>query len=424
MDRENAPEPRRDRLAVMRVVDYRRYWFGGALAAAGGQMTGVAAGWELYSRTHEPISLGLLGLVSALPVIFLALPAGSVADRVDRKAVCLFAQLASAICLTLLFFVSRSHAPLPLFYGLIGLQATAGAFFGPALGALVGNIVPRELLPDASKWSSIRWQLAATLGPVLGGVLVQRFCQIGLGTSPVYAIDALGRLAFCAFIFPMRPRPHERGGEELNWGSVAAGWHFVRRNPLIFSTITLDMVAVLFGGATAMLPVYARDILHVGAQGLGPLRAAPAVGAILMSLFLTGRPPLRRAGRALLWSVAGFGGATIVFGLSRLFWLSLLALAVLGALDNISVVIRSTLLQLLTPDSMRGRVNAVNSVFIGTSNEIGELESGATAQLLGPIFAVAGGGAITILVVLLVALRWPIVRRLKRLEDLQAVSFP
>jgi len=419
MDKEQHPA-RRDRLAVMRVRDYRRYWFGGALAAAGSQMTGVAAGWELYSRTHAPISLGLLGLVSALPVILLALPAGTVADRMDRKRVCLLSQGAAAFLLVLLFWVSHSHAPLPLFYALILLQATAGAFFGPALGALVANIVPRELLPDASKWSSIRWQLAATLGPVLGGVLVQRFSLVGLGPSPVYALDALGRLAFCAIIFPMRPRPHERSGEELNWGTVAAGWHFVRGNPLILSTITLDMVAVLFGGATAMLPVYARDILHVGAQGLGPLRAAPAVGAVLMSLFLTARPPLRRAGRALLWAVAGFGAATIVFGLSRVFWLSLLSLAVLGALDNISVVIRSTLLQLLTPDAMRGRVNAVNSVFIGTSNEIGELESGVAAQLLGPILAVAGGGAITIGIVLLVALRWPIVRRLKHLEDLQA----
>lgn len=423
MDLDSREEaPRRDRLAVMRVPDYRRYWFGGALAAAGSQMTGVAAGWELYDRTHLPISLGILGLMGALPVIFLALPAGTVADRFNRKTVCLLAQLATAICLALLFVVSYFKLPLPFFYALILLQATAGAFFGPALGALVANIVGRDLLSEAAKWSSIRWQLAATLGPVLGGVLIGRFTVSGLGPSPIYAIDAVGRLAFCAVLVPMRPTPHERSSEQLNWKSVAAGWHFVRGNPLIFSTISLDMVAVLFGGATAMLPIYARDILHVGAEGLGPLRAAPAVGAVLMGIFLTARPPMQRAGRALIWSVLGFGLATIVFGLSKIYWLSFASLAVLGALDNISVVIRSTLLQLLTPDAMRGRVNAVNSVFIGTSNEIGELESGVAAQLLGPVVAVASGGVITILVVLFVAFQWPVVRRLKRLEELQALS--
>jgi MFS family permease len=422
MDSIEEKGTRRDPLAVMRVPDYQRYWLGGALAAAGSQMTGVAAGWELYDRTHEPISLGVLGLMGALPVIFLALPAGTIADRFNRKTVCLLAQLASALCLLLLFVVSYAKLPLPFFYGLILLQATAGSFFGPALGALVGNIVGRELLPDAAKWGSIRWQLAATLGPVIGGVLVHRFTISGFGTSPVYAIDAAGRLLFCVVLIPMRPQPHERSNEGLNWKSVAAGWHFVRGNPLILSTITLDMVAVLFGGATAMLPLYARDILRVGVEGLGPLRAAPAVGAVLMSIFLTARPPIRRAGRALLWAVAGFGLATIIFGLSNIYWLSLLSLAVLGALDNISVVIRSTLLQLLTPDMMRGRVGAVNSVFIGTSNEIGELESGVAAQLLGPVLAVAGGGVLTILVVLFVAYQWPVVRRLKLLEELQVAS--
>ena len=418
-DSKDGKEPRHDRLAVMRLPDFRRYWFGGALAAAGAQMTGVAVGWELYDRTHEPISLGIVGLMGALPVICLALPAGTVADRFDRKTVCLCAELATALCLALLSLVSHYKLRLPYFYALILLQATAGAFLGPALGALVANLVPRELLADAARWSSIRWQLASTLGPVLGGFLVHHFMLSGFGPSPIYVLDSLGRLTFCAVLFPMRPAPHERSAERLNWSSVAAGWHFVRSNPFVLSTITLDMVAVLFGGATAMLPVYARDILHVGAQGLGPLRAAPAVGATLMSIFLTTRKPMQHAGRALLWAVAGFGMATVAFGLSNIYWLSLLALGVLGALDNISVVIRHTLLQLVTPDAMRGRVNAVNSVFIGTSNEIGELESGVAAQLLGPVLAVAGGGAITILVVLFVAFQWPVVRRLKRLEDLQ-----
>ncbi|BCM94085.1 enterobactin exporter EntS [Abditibacteriota bacterium] len=410
------PPPPHDRLAVLRLPDFRRYLIGGALAAAGGQMTGVAAGWELYERTNMPIALGLLGLMGALPVIALALPAGTVADRFNRKTVCLWAELCASLSLALLACVSYFRLPLTCFYFLFLLLGVCGAFLGPALGALVANIVGDVLLADATKWSSIRWQLASTLGPVLGGFLIHRY-----GAFLIYALDAIGRLVFCVLLIGTSPKPHERSGEKLNWGQVAAGWHFVRGNPLIISTITLDMVAVLFGGATAMLPIYAHDILKVGAEGLGPLRAAPAVGAIFMSIYLTSRPPFTNAGRSLLFAVGGFGLATIIFGVSHLYWLSLMALAALGALDSISVVIRHTILQVLTPDEMRGRVNAVNSVFIGTSNEIGELESGVVAQLLGPIFTVAGGGAITILIVVFVAMQWPVVRRIKRLEDLRVV---
>ncbi len=410
--------PPHDRLAVLRLPDYRRYWLGGALAASGAQMSGVAASWELYERTRQPISLGFLGLVGALPVILLALPAGTVADRFNRKTVVVAAQLFSALCLGLLFWVSRLALPVGWFYALFLALATSGAFFGPALGALVANIVGDDLLPDATKWSSIRWQLASTLGPVAGGYLIHFFGA----AAPIYLMDSVGRLAFCVLMARVQPQGQTRSAEKMNWGHLLGGWHFVRGNPLILSTITLDMVAVLFGGATALLPVYAKDILHVGAQGLGPLRAAPAFGAILMSVYLTTRPPLRRAGHALLWAVAGFGGATILFGLSRTFWFSLLMLAALGGLDNISVVIRSTLLQLLTPDEMRGRVNAINSVFIGTSNEIGELESGLAAQLLGPVLAVAGGGVVTLVVVALVAAQWPVVRRLDRLEALKPIQ--
>ncbi len=408
--------PQSDRLAVLRVRDFRRYLVGNAFAASGVQMTAVAAGWELYNRTGKPISLGLLGLMGALPVIFLALPAGTVADRYNRKAICLWAEIIASLCLGLLACVSYFQLALFYFYGLFLLLAVCGAFMGPAAGALVANIVGDNLLADATKWSAISRQLASTLGPVLGGFLVHKY-----NPALIYSLDAAGRLIFCSLFIGVSPKPHTRSSEKLNWKQVVAGWRFVRGNPLILSTITLDMVAVLFGGATAMLPVYART-LGVGAAGLGPLRAAPAVGAILMSIYLTARPPFKNAGRALLLAVAGFGAATIVFGLSHIYWLSLVALTVLGALDNISVVIRHTLLQLLTPDEMRGRVSAVNSVFIGTSNEIGEFESGAAAQLLGPVIAVAGGGAITILVVLFVALRWPVVRRLKHLENLKPLA--
>ena len=413
------PETSYSKYAVLRVPDFRRYLLGGALAAAGSQMTGLAAGWELIATRHQPpYALAILGLMSALPVIFLALPAGTLADRRDRRTIALRAEIGASLCLLALAAVSYLRAPLAFFYALILLNSICGAFLGPALGALVTNVVPPKLIPEAAKWSSIRWQLASTIGPVSGGFLIHYLGR----EAPIYAIDAVGRLIFCFFLWQMRPLSQTMSKEKLGWESVVAGWKFVRRQPLIISTITLDMVAVLFGGATALLPIYANNILHVGAQGLGPLRAAPAAGAIAMALFLTIRPPMARAGVALLWAVGVFGAATIVFGLSKNYGLSLAALAALGAADNVSVVVRQTLVQLLTPDQMRGRVNAVNSVFIGTSNEIGEVESGLAAQFFGPLLAVAGGGAITILIALFVAAAWPQVRGLGRLEDVEVAA--
>ncbi len=407
---------------VLREPGFGRYLAGGVFAAAGAQMTNVAAGWELYSRTHNPFSLGLLGLMGALPVITLALPAGTLADRRDRRQIVLLFEFLAAFCLAGLCAASWYQAPLPIFYGLILLNAVCGAFMGPAIQALAVGLVRPEMVPAAMKWSSIRWQVAATFGPVLGGFLIQFLGH----TAPIYGLDGLGRLVFCAFIWPIRTRPQEYSKEELSWSSVFAGWSFIKGQPLILSTITLDMVAVLFGGATALLPVYAKDLLHVGPAGLGPMRAAPAVGAIVMASVLTVRPPLQRAGIALLWAVAGFGLATIVFGFTPHYPgalgypVALLALFSLGALDNISVVVRHTLLQVVTPDAMRGRVSAVNSVFIGTSNEIGELESGLAAKLFGTIPAVVGGGVITILVVLWVAKMWPQVAGLRSLEEAAA----
>ncbi len=411
-------EPIYSRTDVLKVPDFRRYLLGGALAAAGSQMTNVAAGWELYTRTGKPYSLALLGLMSALPVIFLALPAGTLADRLDRRRIALFAEIGAAICLAMLALVSYFRLPVPFFYGLVLLNGICGAFMGPALGALVTNVVPMKLIPEATKWSSIRGQLASTIGPVAGGFLIYHFGR----EAEIYAIDSFGRLVFCVFLAQMNPLQQTRSKEKLGWESVVAGWKFVRSQPLVISTITLDMVAVLFGGATALLPIYAKDILGVGAAGLGPLRAAPAVGAIAMALFLTIRPPMKHSGRALLCAVAAFGAATIVFGFSRNFFLSLAALAALGAADNVSVVVRHTLVQLLTPDEMRGRVNAVNSVFIGTSNEIGEVESGLAAQFLTPLLSVVGGGFITILIAIAVGIAWPQVRRLGRLEDVKVAT--
>jgi MFS family permease len=274
--------------------------------------------------------------------------------------------------------------------------------------------VPARIFSNAATWRSVAFQLASTLGPLAGGLLIAKWNPVA-----VYLIDAASSVVLIACLIPLRPAPQARHAEPRSWRSFADGVRFVRRQPIILSTITLDMVAVLFGGATALLPVYAKDILYVGPTGFGWLRAMPSLGAISMSLLLAMRPPIARAGPALLWAVIGFGAATIVFGLSKYYPLSLAALFVLGAFDNISVVIRSTVVQLLTPDAMRGRVAAVNAVFIGTSNEIGELESGLAAQWLGAVITATGGGVMTLVTVFAVATIWPQLAQLGSLAHLE-----
>ena len=409
--------------AVFQIPDFRRYLAAGTLSAATSQMTSTAAGWEIYERTNQPWALGLLGFVVALPFITLALPAGTLADRKPRKTILICARILGAFALILLALASYFALPIWSFYALIGLLAMINAFAGPAGGAFVTNLVPHEQIAAATKWTSLRWNIASLVGPILAGLLIAYFARnfevLAQSAAPIYALDAFAALLFALLISPVKPQQNTVPREELNWSSVVAGWHFIKARPLVFGSISLDMVAVLFGGATALIPIYARDILMIGPEALGPLRAAPAAGAMLMSLVLAHIPPLKRAGKTLLWAVAGFGAATIVFGLSKNLWLSLGALATLGACDQISVYVRHTLLQLVTPDAMRGRVGAVNSIFISTSNEIGELESGLAAQVFGPVLAVAGGGAVTILVVAFVAWKVPVIRRLRRLEDLK-----
>ncbi|MBV9124177.1 MAG: MFS transporter, partial [Planctomycetes bacterium] len=277
------------------------------------------------------------------------------------------------------------------------------------------------------------FQIAAMVGPALGGLIIGGFGSSPRGFAVVYLISAGCFLAQFALTWPIVPRREKSSGRAVALRGLAAGVRFVWRTKLILAAITLDLLAVLFGGATALLPMFARDRLHVGAVGLGWMRAAPALGAFLMVLWIAHRPPMRHAGRNLLWAVAGFGAATIIFGLSRWFWLSLAMLLLTGAFDNISVVIRHTLVQVLTPDEMRGRVSAVNNLFIGLSNEMGDMESGLTAALLGPVLSVVGGGVGTILVVLGVAWMWPQVRRFGSLttarpeessEEIQEVEQP
>jgi MFS family permease len=397
------PSQDHDPYAALRVPDYRRLLAVLVLSGLGGEMQAVAVGWELYQRTDSAAALGLTGLAHFLPVLLLSLPAGHAADRYSRKRVLLMALGLSVLASAGLAVLSLIQGPIPLIYLCLALVGCARAFNAPARSSLLPQLVPPHLLGNAVTWNSSGWQLASVSGPALGGLVLARF----EAPAVAYVLTACCALVGAGLIVPVRPRPFTSSAGLNVRGSLLAGVRFVWRTELLLAAITLDLFAVLLGGATALLPIFAKDILDVGPAGLGWLRSAPALGAVLMALILAHRSPLRRAGRTLLWSVAGFGVATIGFGLSRDPLLSFLLLALTGALDNVSVVVRGTLMQTLTPDVLRGRVAAVNSVFISSSNEMGAFESGMTAEWFGPVASVIGGGVGTILVVLAVMLRWP-----------------
>jgi MFS family permease len=408
-----ASPARHDPYAALRWRDFRLLLASTFLAVVGEQMLGVAIGWELYERTRAPLALGLIGLVQVLPVVLLALPAGHIADRLDRKRIVVATMLLLALCALGLALLSLNSGPLLLIYTCLLGIGVARAFQSPATASLLAQVVPSQHFSNATTWESSAWQASAILGPALGGYLI----ATQHSAMPIYAIIAGMQLLAGLLLILLRPRPIARSEEPVTLTTLFAGLSFIWRTKVILAAITLDMFAVLLGGATALLPIFAKDILQVGAEGLGWLRAAPAVGAILAALLSAYLPPFTRAGRTLLLVVAGFGLATIVFGLSSSFLLSLLMLGLLGALDNVSVVIRGTMVLTRTPDTMRGRVNAVHFMFIGISNELGAFESGVAAALLGTVGAVVVGGIGTTLVVLLVALIWPEVRRLGRLND-------
>jgi MFS family permease len=414
----------RDPYAALRSANYRLFAIGGLASALGGQIFSVALGWELYERTHDPGALGLLGLLQAIPVVALALPAGDLADRKDRKKILIFTLPFVFLCMLVLAWLSYTKAPIGWLYAILLVEALFQAVANPARSALLPQLVPEEALANAIAWNTSRWQLASLGGPALGGALLAIFKV----AWPSYAFAAAALCLFWLCVLFLKPlaapvRMTAAQAESV-WLRLAAGAAFVRSQPLILAAISLDMLAVLFGGATALLPVFAKDILEVGPTGLGYLRAAPAVGALIVSLTIAYRAPIKKAGVALLWAVAGFGIATIIFGLSRNFYLSLFALALTGATDNISVVVRHTLVQATTPRHMQGRVSAVNSVFIGISNELGAAESGYVARWLGAIVSVVSGGIGTILVVMGVATKWPQLRELGALESLRAKEEP
>ncbi len=418
------PEPdapaRHDPYAPLRLVHYRRFLLGGILASAAAEMQVVALGWELYDRTNSTTALGLVGLVMFVPMLIMTLPAGHLADRHSRKFLLLASQGLMACASLGLAGLSYAKGPVWLAYAALSLAGLASALGRPARGAILRQLVPDHLVGGAVTWNSSGWQFASVAGPALGGVVI----ALTGGATWAFLLAFAFSLAVVGLFGSLRPREIERSTEPLSLASLLVGLRFVRRTRMILAAITLDLFAVLLGGAVALLPVYAKDILQIGPVGLGWLRAAPSAGAVLMALTLAHRPPIRRAGPAMLGAVAGFGAATIVFGLSKNAYLSFAMLAITGALDMISVVIRSTLVQVLTPEAMRGRVGAVNSIFIGSSNELGGFESGITARYFGPVASVVGGGIGTILVVLGVGLGWPSVRRLGSLEDLERPDAP
>ena len=408
-----AAEPAHDPYAALRHRDYRFLLAGSILASIGSEVQAVAVGWELWQRTHDAAALGYVGLVQFLPVLLLSLPAGHVTDRHSRKGLLLVSQALTALVSLAFAALSWWQGPLLAIYFFLLLAGCCRAFSAPARWALVPMVVPAPVLNNAVTWNSSGWQIAAATGPALGGFVIY---ALGGQATGNYFLAAGCALACALLIALVRPQGAPPPARAASLESLLAGVRFVWRTKLILATITLDLFAVLFGGATILLPVFATDILHVGATGLGWLRASPALGALLMALVLAHRPPLRRAGRALLVSVAGFGLATVVFGLSENFWLSFAMLALTGALDNVSVVVRGTLVQVLTPDEMRGRVLAVNAVFISSSNELGGFESGVTAKLWGPVASVVVGGVGTVVVVGAVMLCWPEVMRLGSLH--------
>src|SRR5215216_5602749 len=435
-----------DPYAAFRFGDFALFTAGNLLSITGRLMLAVAVEWEVYARTHSATALGLVGLAIAVPVVTLSLPAGHLADRFSRKHIILWSQVLSAVTSLALALVSwrhlfipqvpilresnhvlagvaaifeRHHAmfhfddpSVPLIYLLLFIGASVRTFSWAARSSFFPTLVPRDAFANAVTWNNSVFQIGSVVGPAFS-----RFLVAYLGFSFVYLLDAVCSLSFFLLVLPIRRSTQKKDQSDWStWKSLMAGLRFVFSRRVILATITLDLFAVLLGGATALMPIFADQILHCGPVGLGWMRAMPAVGAFVMAMLIAHLPPMKHAGKTLLWCVTGFGLATILFGLSKVFWLSLGVLFLIGAFDSVSVIIRGSIVQLVSPDEMRGRVSSVNNIFIGTSNEFGALESGLTAALFGPVISVVAGGIGTILVVLGVAWRWPETRKIGALD--------
>ena len=405
-----------DAYAALRHREFRSYIVSLFTMVVGSQLQAVVVGWQVYRLTHDPLSLGLIGLAEALPFIGVALPAGYLADRQDRRTICIASLFVLACCSAALLGFSLSPGLLtrvgvgPI-YATIFVSGIARGILQPARQALGAEIIPRSVYQNAIAWRSSTWQTASVIGPAIGGLLYGFAGAVtSYGVAMVLMLGALGAFLMVRYV------PGPRSVESTSmFAELLSGLRFVWSEHAILAALSLDLFSVFLGGAEALLPVFASEILKVGPQGLGLLRAAPAAGAVTMGIFLAHRPPFRRAGRSMLLAVAVFALAIVGFGLSRDFYLSLALLALSGMADNVSVVIRSTLIQLMTPSEMLGRVSAVNSIFIGSSNELGAFESGVAARLLGAVPAVVLGGSAALAVVGLTARLVPRLRTLGRI---------
>ncbi|GHD17625.1 MFS transporter [Tianweitania populi] len=405
---QTAPEAR---FAAFHHGAFLRYWAARFLTTFATQIVSVSVGWQIYDLTRDPFDLGLVGIIQFLPSLLLVLVTGAVADRFGRRLVMGLAALLEAACALALLLLTWHGLTGPAgIFALLAVFGIARAFFGPASASLVANLVPADTFANAVAWNSSAWQTATIVGPVAGGLLYGLNPEIAYGTATALM------LAATVLVFTI-PKPARKiSGEKPTTETLFAGFRYIWGEKVVLGAISLDLFAVLLSGAVALLPVYARDILDLGPWGLGLLRAAPGVGAILVAVWLAGHPIRDHAGRIMFTFVALFGLVTIVFGVSTTTWVSILALALLGATDMVSVYIRETLIQLWTPDQVRGRVNAVNNVFVGASNELGEFRAGTMAALIGTMPAVVFGGVGAIAVAGIWAWAFPQLRKTRHLN--------
>jgi MFS family permease len=404
-----------EKVSALKIKEFKFFLLTRLSMVLATQMQAVIVGWQVYEITKDPFSLGLIGLAEAIPSILISLYAGHVVDRNDRKKIIFWASFGMIFCSVSLLFISTNISSLladnrlVLIYCVIFISGIARGYLSPANFAFLAQIVPREMYPNAISWNTSNWQFGMVVGPALGG-LIYGFA----GVTTAYAVDVLLTLVSIGFLLMIKSKPVPQFSEEESLKeSLTAGVKFVFKNKIILGAISLDLFAVLFGGAVAILPIYAGEILLVGPEGLGALRAAPAVGAVIMAIYMTRRPLTKNAGRNLLVTVFLFGLSMMLFGISKSFYLSLFALALSGAFDAVSVVIRSLIIQLKTPDNMKGRVSSVDSIFVGSSNEIGAFESGLMAKMMGTVPSVIFNSVMTLIVVVAIAAGSPKLRKLK-----------
>ena len=407
---------------VLKIKDFRNYILARTFITFGVNVLGTVVGWQIYEYTKDTFSLGLIGLAEFVPFLIVTLIGGYIADIFDRKIIiqtCIFLYAACAFSLFMIstsyVYILDSYGVMPIYF-IIGLTGLVRGFLGPAQTAFAAQLVPKELFTNAITWSTTSWHISSIGGPAIGGILY----GISKGAWSSYLIVTILALIGLLLLLTIKSRhevrivePNTEGvPKESFFQNIKTGTDFVFKNQVILGSLALDMFAVLFGGAVALLPAFAKDILQLGPEGLGIMRAAPAVGALVMAVILSYHPPVKNSGKILLYSVGGFGVCTILFAISTNYWFSLIMLAGTGFFDNVSMVIRGTVIQLFTPNEMRGRVSAVNSLFIGSSNELGAFESGLAAKIMGLVPSVVFGGTMTLIVVLTTWLKAPKLRSL------------